>query len=175
MLGLAPVPFELGEEVLLPEELSGPQSVIAMLLPVPVLAPLLLLPPVLELGLEVPELLGLELLPELGAFEAELLPLGAVEAELPGGQSVLRLRLPAPVVALGLVLGELVPPVVLLVCAMAAPPKVNAITEAAARRRRLIRSSWLRKWRPARAGPPRDADLQTAGYGPRSGRSHKAR
>jgi hypothetical protein len=119
--------------VLLPDELLGPQSFIALLSFIASL-------PLLVLGLVVPLLLAPGLL--------------AVEALLPGGQSRLD-RLPdvpdvAPVVALLPVVPDDVPlapalvcdllvPVVLLVCAIAAVPKVIATIEAAVTRSRFIR------------------------------------
>jgi hypothetical protein len=141
------VPLAPGEVVelcgaeLLPDELS--QSFIAAL-------SLLLLMPLLLL--------------ELGLLVVPLLAPGLLESEalLPGGQSLLdRPReVPAPEVepALLPVVVPLVPalvpdllpaPVVLLVCAIAAVPRVSARIEAAVRRRRFIRCPPCEKRRPA--------------------------
>jgi hypothetical protein len=141
------VPLAPGEVVelcgaeLLPDELS--QSFIAAL-------SLLLLMPLLLL--------------ELGLLVVPLLAPGLLEAEAlsPGGQSLLdRPReVPAPEVepALLPVVVPLVPalvpdllpaPVVLLVCAIAAVPRVSARIEAAVRRRRFIRCPPCEKRRPA--------------------------
>ena len=86
----------------------------------------------------------------IALFELLLVPLlapelldGVFEAELPGPQSV------AWPMVLDRVLGAavLAPPVVLLVCAMAAVPSVNARTEAAVTIRRFIRLSSMSRSR----------------------------
>jgi len=129
-LGEVVEPLECGAE-LLPEELLGPQSSIAVVL---LLLPLALVPLLLfELGLLA---LGLGLvvplapaLLELGLFAAELLP---------GGQS---LSVVAPV-------DPVAPVVPLVVCAIAAVPRVSAMIDAAVRRRRFIRSPPLKSGAP---------------------------
>ena len=139
-------PVALGDEV--PEEVLGPQSFIAvvlLLLPAPLgsfeaelllesfeaepLALGLLVEPVLALGLLLPEL-------EPVLFEAVL----------PGGQSVLFADMPPEVEPLVPDLSLLVldlslapAPVVVLVCAIAAVPRLKAMIDAAVRRRRFIR------------------------------------
>lgn len=117
--------------VLLPElELFGPQSVIADLEPVlePALEPVLLSADPVDL------LLGL-VLPEPLVVPFVLLdPFVERDAMLPGPQSVLLL----PIV---LVLGELglvVSAPLVLVCASAAVPSVNAMIDAAVRTSRCI-------------------------------------
>jgi len=133
---LAPddVPELCGAE-LLPDELSQPIAVFSLLL----LMPLLLLVPLL-----------LPLLPGLLAAE----PL------LPGGQSLLDRPRDVPEVAPALLpvmplplVPALVPDLplvvpVLLVCAIAAVPKVSAMIETAVRRRRFIRCPPFEKRRP---------------------------
>jgi hypothetical protein len=141
LIPLVPLLLELGE--VLPDEASGPQSVIAvcdLLVPL-VLAPGLVDEP-LALGLlEVeaepavePVVLSLELVEPDGLFIAE---------ELPGPQSVRSLFIaplvPVLLLAPGLVLVE----PVLLVCAIAAVPSESARIDAAVRTRRFIRSSSL--------------------------------
>jgi hypothetical protein len=137
-------PLECGAE-LLPEELLGPQSFMAVV-------PLLSLLPVLELGLLV---LPAPALPLPGPFAAELPP---------GGQSLLdRLPevpdveplVPAPVSDLPLVapVDPVAPVVPLVVCAIAAVPRVNAMIEAAVRRRRFIRSPPLKNGAPPGGRP----------------------
>lgn len=124
---------ELCGAVLLPDELS--QSFIADL-------PLLLLMPVPPLLVP---LLVVPLLLAPGLLAAELL--------LPGGQSLLDrpreapdvpdvapVLLPVVVPLVPALVPDLLPaPVVLLVCAIAAVPRVSATIEAAVRRRRFIR------------------------------------
>ncbi|HEX7969860.1 MAG TPA: hypothetical protein VF502_16670 [Stellaceae bacterium] len=146
-------PVALGEE-LLPEELPGPQSLIAV---VPLL-PLALEPFEAELLLE-PGLLVEPAPPALGLLVPELEPM-LFEAELPPGpQSVLLDDMPpdveplVPAVVPDLPL--LVPaPVVVLVCAIAAVPRVNAMIDAAVRRRRFIRCPPLNE-APRQAESPR--------------------
>ncbi|HKW55253.1 MAG TPA: hypothetical protein VJO12_16290 [Stellaceae bacterium] len=125
-------PAPLGDAVeplgeLLPDELPGPQSFIAVV-------PLLLLsamPLVLELGLLVE--------PAPALLEPGLL----AAALLPGGQSLLDMLCEVPDVEplVPALVPDLPPvaPVVLLVCAIAALPSVSAMIEAAVRRRRFIR------------------------------------
>ena len=117
--------LELGGEVV-PEELLGPQSLIAV-------CELLLELGLLELRLPPLLVLGLLLLDELGLEVEPLLELGAFEAELPGPQSVL-IDLDVP-----LLVPALVPPVVPPVCAMAAVPSVKATIDVAVRRSRFIK------------------------------------
>jgi hypothetical protein len=144
---------ELCGAELLPDELS--QSFIAassllLLMPVPVLLVPLLAP---------------------GVLEAELLP--------PGGQSLLDRPREAPDVpdvapALLPVVVPLVPalvpdllpaPVVLLVCAIAAVPRVSATIDAAVRRRRFIRCPPCECGAPAGRKALGDAHRLTAGCG----------
>jgi hypothetical protein len=137
---------ELCGAVLLPDELS--QSFIADL-------PLLLLMPVL--------LLLVPLLLAPGLLAAELL--------LPGGQSLLDrpreapdvpdvapVLLPVVVPLVPALVPDLLPaPVVLLVCAIAAVPRVSATIEAAVRRRRFIRCPPCECGAPAGRNAPGDA------------------
>src|SRR6185437_529009 len=130
---LAPddVPELCGAE-LLPDELSQPIAVFSLLL----LMPLLLLVPLLLPGLL------------------------AAEPLLPGGQSLLDRPRDVPEVAPALLpvmplplVPALVPDLplvvpVLLVCAIAAVPKVSAMIETAVRRRRFIRCPPFEKRRP---------------------------
>ena len=127
--------LELCGSELLPDELSQPIAVFSLLL----LIPLLLLVPLLAPGL----------------LAAELL--------LPGGQSLFdRLRdvpevspalwpvvMPLPLVPALVPDLPLVVSVVLLVCAIAAVPRVSTMIEAAVRRRRFIRCPPFEKRRPA--------------------------
>jgi hypothetical protein len=113
---------ELCGAELLPDELSQPIAVFSLLL----LMPLLLLVP----------------LPAPGLFSAELLL-------LPGGQSLDMLREAPDVEPLVPALVPDLPPVVLLVCAIAAVPRVSATIDAAVRRRRFIRCPPIEKRRPA--------------------------
>ena len=118
--------LELCGAELLPDELSQPIAVFSLLLLMPLL--LLLLVPLLAPGL----------------FSAELL--------LPGGQSLDMLREAPDVEPLVPALVPDLPPVVpvvLLVCAIAAVPRVSAMIEAAVRRRRFIRCPPFEKRRPA--------------------------
>jgi hypothetical protein len=124
---------------LLPDEAPGPQSFIALELLLP-LAPL-----VLELGLDV-----VPLAPELEP--------GLLAALPPGAQSVLDMPREAPDVEplVPALVPDLPPvvPVVLLVCAIAAVPRVSAMIEAAVRRRRVIRCPPLKSGAP-QGGKPR--------------------
>jgi hypothetical protein len=137
----------LGE--LLPDELPGPQSFIAVvpLLLVPV--PLLLL----ELGL-----LVVPLLLEPGLLAAALLPGGQslldMPREAPDAPEVAPALFPVEVPLVPALVPDLLSaPVVVLVCAIAAVPTVSARIEAAVRRRRFIRCPPCEKQRPADGRP----------------------
>lgn len=141
---------ELCGAELLPDDVS--QSFIAdfsLLL----LMPLLLL----ELGLLVVPLLA------PGLFEAEVLPPGGqslldMPREVPAVPEVAPALLPVDVPLVpALVPDLLLPPVVLLVCAIAAVPMVNARIEAAVRRRRFIRCPPFEKAASCRMEGPGDA------------------
>jgi len=159
-------PLECGAE-LLPEELPGPQSFIAVVLL------LSLLPVLLLLELE----LGLVVLPAPALLEP-----GLLAAELPpGGQSLLDMLpevpdieplVPAPVPDLPLVapVDPVAPVVPLVVCAIAAVPRVNAMIEAAVRRRRFIRSPPLKSASPG-GRPPGTLDRKPRAAAARSGLS----
>jgi hypothetical protein len=148
-LGAVVEPLECGA-VLLPDEPLGPQSFIAV-----VLLLSLAVVPLLELGLVVlPELL------EPGLLAAALLPGGQSLLDKPPEGPDIEPLVPAPVPDLPVVAP--VDPVVLLVCAIAAVPRVNAMIEVAVRRRRFIRSPPLKIGAPP-GGSPRDARPLTAG------------
>jgi hypothetical protein len=143
------VPLAPGEVVelcgaeLLPDELS--QSFIAAL-SLLLLMPLLLL----ELGLLVVPLLA------PGLLEAEALSPGGQSLldrprEVPAAPEVAPALLPVDVPLVPALVPDLlsVAPLVLLVCAIAAVPRVSARIEAAVRRRRFIRCPPCEKRRPA--------------------------
>ena len=150
-LGEVVEPLECGAE-LLPEELLGPQSSIAVVL---LLLPLALVPPLLfELGLLA---LGLGLvvplapaLLELGLFAAELLPGGQSLLDIPPEPPDIEPLVPALVPDLSVVapVDPVAPVVPLVVCAIAAVPRVSAMIDAAVRRRRFIRSPPLKSGAP---------------------------
>src|SRR5712692_10523054 len=133
-LGEVVEPLECGAE-LLPEELLGPQSSIAVVL---LLLPLALVPLLLfELGLLA---LG------LGLFAAELLPGGQSLLDIPPEPPDIEPLVPALVPDLSVVapVDPVAPVVPLVVCAIAAVPRVSAMIDAAVRRRRFIRSPFLK-------------------------------
>ena len=164
VLGPPIEPLPLGDEVeplecgaaLLPDELAGPQSFIAVVLLLSLLS-VALAPLLLELGLVVP--LAPALL-EPGLLAAELLLPGAqslldmlpdVPDEVPDVVPLVPALVPEVVPLVPALVSDLpvAPPVVLLVCAMAAVPRVSAMIEAAVRRRRFIRCPPCEKSRSA--------------------------